>query len=332
MGKKHDGEPEEELNLDDGADDGGDTGDEAEEGAEQSAEDRGDNPNPEDTPENLRDVAGEEGEEADDEAKKSKYIPHSRFNEVNESLKTERAARLALEEENARLRGGAPAKKADGAAEDQGSKGFDHTAKEEEYADALMEGDKKRAAAIRTEINAAVRREAEEAATSAAEKRILSREQERAFKSAVSDVVADYPFLDSKHKQADQDAIAEVVSMRNYYIESKGMSPADALRKAADQVAKIKGVKAASDKDDGDDEGEEPARPAASADQLAKLRRERALRRNADSANRQPARVSTAGNGNRAGNLAAEDVEGMSETRFKSIPDSEKKKLRGDFV
>jgi hypothetical protein len=331
MGKKTREELEEELDIEEEGDedeDGAEDGDD--EGGEDDEEDRGDELHPEETEKNLKKVAGDDDEdeetdedEPEDGGKKSRVVPHARFHEVNESLKAEREARLRLEEELARARGASGAgKKADA---DDGKAKFDIDAKEAEYADALMEGDKDKALAIRKEINSELRRQAKEEAAEQAVQEVSTQAARNAFQAAVSETIAEFPFLDSKSKKANADAIAEVVEWRDFYI-TKGNSPADALRKAAAKVGpQYAPKKKAADPDEGDDEGDDED---LNAKKLAELRRKNALRRNADSANRQPA-APTGGTGERSSS-AKLNPEDMSESEWEKLPEKVKKQLRGD--
>lgn len=332
MGKRS--AEDEELNIsDDGAEEGEQGQEEEEEGG---AEDRGDNPNPEETTENLEAVAGskeeEEEEEPEGDDKRSKTVPHARFHEVNEQAKRDRARMLELEEENARLRGGAPAKKTAAAEADgeEESGAFDFDAKEEAYADALMEGDKKKAAAIRREVNAEIQRQAEASSAARVRQEIETRATKSAFDAVVKETIEKYPFLDAKGEDADKEAIAEVVEWRDFYI-GKGDAPAIALRKAAERVAKpkIQAKAEAADEEEDDGKGDESKKKG---DTLAQLRQQRILKRNAEAANRQPPKGGDAGVGNRATTATALDVEEMTEAEFDKLPEKEKKRLRGDNV
>lgn len=231
---------------------------------EEEAEDRGDElpegdkSEEEDDPKAKKDDEGEEEDpEGDDKpAGKSRYVPHERFNEVNEGYKTERAARLALEEELARLKGGS-GKAADGKKQEE-KPAFDFDAKEEAYMDAMMEGDKAAAKAIRREINEALKIQAQEAAAAEAETRITARQAQSAFAEAVSDVIEAFPFLDAKSKAKNDDAIEMVVALRDKHIAA-GKSPAQALMLAANKIGPLYAPKKAAAKADEGDEGEEKA-------------------------------------------------------------------------
>lgn len=312
MGKpseEHDGDDEieisdDKINLDPDA-----------EGDEE--DDRGDVVNPEETEENLKKLADEDEEEDEQPEKASKSIPKPRFDEVNEKrIRAEERARI-LEEENERLRGGKKTEKANDAPK------FDFDAKESEYMDALMEGDKEKASQIRKEIKAAERAEYEDSAVSKAEARIMARQAQQSLAEAAEAVIEDYPFLNSKSAKANKDAIAEVVEWRDFYIQ-RGKSAADALIAAAKKVGPSY-VKA-KPKADAEDEDEDEKPPKSKLDELRAAR----LRKNATAANNQPPRLD-GGVGNR-GTGGKLNVTDMDDETFNGLSEKEKAKLRGDVA
>lgn len=330
MGKQNEG-----LNIEDNEEELDTEGAEQEE--EGSEADRGDDLHPEDKDtKGLAAVAGgeEEEEEPEEEEQAGGRIPKGRFNEVNERrIRAEERARV-LEEELARVRGGS---QGGGGKKEEEAPAFDYDAKEAEYADAMMEGDKDKALKLRKEINAQLRADAEAEATAKAEQRIMQREAEREFKTAVAAAIEKYPFLDAKSKQANADAIDDVVALRDHYIR-KGKSPGDALRMAADKIGPQYGKpKKASTQveEEEEEEGAEDEAPASKsnvtklADKL-KARQQAALTRNAKASAAQPAAISGVGAGSRTKKGEDVDVENLSESEFERMPESEKKRLRGD--
>lgn len=226
-------EDEEDENPDDdpGDDDRGDDIDpdltEAEEDPDDEPGDGGDG----------RDGGGDDDPDADEdpdpdldaealaelaEGGKSKVVPHSRFHEVNESLKREREERLRLEEENARLKGAAP-KPEEQKPEKPATYDFD--AAEDRYMGAMLEGDADKAKEIRREIRAEelklfeskAGQDAKKAAEEELQKRDQSAETER-LQKVLNDVLAKYPFLNNDSEEANQDAIEDVIARRDYYL------------------------------------------------------------------------------------------------------------------
>ena len=254
----------------------------------------------------LKDLAG------DDE--KPRMVPHARFNEVNESLKAEREARLRLEEELARARG-AGAVQPEAPADAKQDAGFDFEQADQRYTDALYEGDTEKARQIRAEIRAAERAEFERLAEEKAEARVMERlarqEQEQArseLEQVAAKITAKYSFLDSDSADADADAIGEVVALRDVYM-ARGDSPAEALNKAADRIAALNGVTG------------KPGSPSSN-----KLTGEQ-IQRNLEREQKIPPR--DRGVGERANRI---DYANLSDAEFEKLSDAEKAKARGDFI
>lgn len=261
-------------------------------------------------PDVLRELAGED--------EKPRMIPHARFNEVNESLKAEREARLRLEEELARARGAAPVPEEKQEADQPAV--FDFEDADARLDEAMYEGDSDKAKQIRAEIRAAERAELERLAEEKAEARYQARmeaqQQKQAqteFEQAAARAAAKYSFLDGNSPDLDEEAVGEVIALRDAYV-GRGMGFAEALTKAADRVAKLYGHAEA------DDDADPPAKEKQrlTADQIARnLEREKQI----------PARDK--GVGERANRI---DYENLSEDEFDNLSESEKRKARGDFV
>ena len=302
---------------------------------EAQAEDRGDDVAPGMGPDLDDDdetpPEDDEGEEQDEERAESDeqgegepqgqpdnggYIPKPRFNEVNQALKAERAARIALEEEIARLRAGgqAAAPQSEQGAEAEQAAEFDFIEADRRYRSAIYDGDDAAADAIRAEIREAERKEAARLAEERAAELVRAakaEEAEAATRAAVNAVTADayerFPFLDNTSDAADADAIAMVIAVRNRHIET-GLSPAEALSKAVDKVGPMFGTESA------------PRKAAArTAQQVLDKAEKRAARI--------PARPD--GVGERVRSL---DVAAMSEREFSALSDEDKRRARGDFV
>ena len=303
-------EEEEEVDLDDDQD-----------GAEE--EDRGDQVDPsltdDDEQEQEQEQDDEEGDDYDPEAlaeladdgKKSATVPHARFNEVNAALKREREARLQLEEELARARGAAS--KPDAKPENEQPAAYDFDNAEDRYAEALMDGDKELARAIRAEIRAEERKafeaEGAKAARMTAAEELRQRDQlaeQDALAKVAAESIAKYPFLDPQSAAANEDAIEDVVARRNYYIQ-QGMAPSKALALAVDKAAPRYAKPAA-----------KSGAPSATEDQI---------RRNLERSSRIP--QTPAGVGERGKDI---DYAKLSEDEFDALSAEDKRRARGDYV
>ena len=225
-----------------------------------------DEPKAEDEPKEAPTPDDDEPEEP--QPKRDTVIPRARFDEVNAKLHAEReeAARLRAELE-------ALTKKPEPA-------DTNIDALEDEYFEAMIEGDKARAKEIRATINTEIFNRAQAASAETAAATLSQREMQTSFTSAVEQTIKAYPFLDSTKPESNAEAIAEVVEWRDFFI-SKGESPAIALQKAAGKVAPLYTTKT------------EPTPPAVDT------RKQKAVEVAARTANAQPPSVE-AGVGNRS--------------------------------
>lgn len=326
---------------DDGADTGG-TGVAEEEIA--VLEDRGDVVNPEVNADNLQalvagaggegggqgpndeQVAGTEDDDAGGHGARATGIPKSRFNEVNEQRKAAEAKAAELEAELARLRAGqsaAASSTAAPAAQQTAAEkpAFDEEAMEQSYVEALIEGDSKKAASIRREINTHLREQTAAAVRAQAEQ---DRQAEQA-RAAANDLAAEsaatiqaYPYLDTEE---GAEALELIVAARDSKI-ARGMAPAAALRAAVKAIAPKfapAGAGAAADT---------PTKDLPPAQAKGDLRTAAAIKRGAEASVAQPAQL-TGGVGERA-EAGRVNVEQMTDDQFAKLTDADKRKLRGD--
>lgn len=281
-------------------------------------EDRGDEvgelpPEADDLLEQEPDDKGGEGEEESDEpapaSKGSKSVPHARFNEVNEALKQERAERLRLEEELARARG-AQQPSEQKPKEEEKPVEFDFKAARKQLREAIYEGDDTKAEQIEEEIDRQTElkqtRIAEQRAQDLLQKERAAQQQADAMtavESAVAKAYESYPFLDIGSDQANQDAIDEVVALRDLYI-SRGKAPAVAI---VDAVAKVA--------------------PRYAGEPVPKADSAKSIQQNLERERRIPPMPQ--GVGERARKV---DYEKLSEDEWDRLSDDEKRRARGDFV
>lgn len=282
-------------------------------------EDRGDEVDPSIADEDEPEPDEEPSEEPDLELLaelagegKAKMVPHARFNEVNETLKHERAERLRLEEELARARGQQPAPQAD--APEAKPEAYDFDAAEERYMEAVMEGDTAQAKQIRAEIRSAEQRAFSEqsalTAKQAADEELRRRdaaEEQAAAGKVLAAALAKYPFLDHESDAADADAIEDVIARRDLYMR-QGMPFAKALATAVEKVGPRYAPQDA------------PAKStrAATTEQI---------KRNLERERRIPAAMP--GVGERGKDI---DYAALSEDEFDALSEQDKRKARGDFV
>lgn len=109
---------------------------------------------------------------------------------------------------------------------------------EQEYANKLYEGNTAEAAAIRKQINAAILEQARGSVRAEIKQESDANQQERSINEAADKAAKDYPFLDSNSKEANPEAISDVIAMRDGLI-AQGIAPDKAIAQAAAKVAKI---------------------------------------------------------------------------------------------
>ena len=179
-------------------------------------------------PEAEQEPKPEPGEEDAPPPKRDSVIPRARFDEVNAKLHAER-------EEANRLRAELEALNRSSTTQ---ADAIDVDTLEDQFFDAIINGEKERAKEIRAQINAEIYTKARAASEEAVSTTLTQREIQSSFAKAVEQTVTDYPFLDSNSPDANAEAIGEVVEWRDFYL-SKGDTPAAALQKAAAKIAPI---------------------------------------------------------------------------------------------
>ena len=191
-------------------------------------------PEPEPTPEPMPDPepkAEEDPKPEEEDApqpKRDAVIPRARFDEVNAKLHAER-------EEANRLRAELEALNRSSTTQ---ADAVDVDTLEDQFFDAIINGEKERAKEIRAQINAEIYTKARAASEEVVSTTLTQREIQSSFAKVVEQTVTDYPFLDSNSPDANAEAIGEVVEWRDFYL-SKGDTPAAALQKAAAKIAPI---------------------------------------------------------------------------------------------
>ena len=167
-------------------------------------------------------------EEDAPQPKRDAVIPRARFDEVNAKLHAER-------EEANRLRAELEALNRSSTTQ---ADAIDVDTLEDQFFDAIINGEKEKAKEIRAQINAEIYTKARAASEEVVSTTLTQREIQSSFAKVVEQTVTDYPFLDSNSPDANAEAIGEVVEWRDFYL-SKGDTPAAALQKAAAKIAPI---------------------------------------------------------------------------------------------
>lgn len=271
-------------------------------------EDRGDNfatETPEDEP--VAEVAAPEVVD-EESAKPNGMIPKARFDEVNNAKKAAELREATLLAEIKALRRGEVKPEAVPAKESVAEAAPEVATLEDAYTDALMDGDRDKARELRMQINAIIR----DSAVQEIEHRSSQATESQNINVAAAAVIEQYPEFNDASEIANAEAIGELVEMRDFFIAAKGMSPAEAITKAAEKVARMYNL------------GAEPVDETKQVDDRTVV----AIKRGARVAAAQP-NTSAVGVGTRQ-DAAKVNIQTMSEEQFEALPDAEKRRMRGD--
>lgn len=239
-------------------------------------------------------------------------IPRARMNEVVRQREAAQAEAAELRRENERLRaaqsGAAPAGSATAAAPAPAAQAFDVDAAEDQYMQALMDGDVKAARELRGKINAHIGDAALARFTE------VTTNQQAAVKAAstVDELLQTYPWLDEPEGAEALELIEASVALKM----SRGTPHHQALAEATNAIAP-RFVP------DG-----HPSRALPAKQGAVDTRTQRADQRGAADSLLQPAAVQ-AGMGNRA-TPAQVDATRLSDDEYMALPEAERKRLRGD--
>ncbi len=256
----------------------------------------------------LDEIAATPEVEEEEAAKPNGMIPKARFDEVNNAKKAAELREAALLAEIEALRRGEV--KPEAAKEATAEAVPEVSALEDAYTDALMDGDRDKARELRMQINAIIR----DSAVQEVEHRTNQVQQSQSIAAAAAAVIEQYPEFNDAGEHANAEAIGELVEMRDFFIAAKGMSPAEAITKAAEKVARMYNL------------GAEPE----VVDETKQVddRTVVAIKRGAKVAASQPS-TGAVGVGTRQ-DAAKVNIQTMSEEQFEALPEAEKKRMRGD--
>lgn len=257
----------------------------------------------------------EEEEEASTEEEEIR-IPKARFDEVNQERKQYREELERLKRELEELKRGREVEtqpEDEAEADDLDVPAYDFEAKEREYAQALLDGDTAKASALRREINEKLVEIA--SAVSSREARQVQElvQQQLAYKEAVEELNAQYPELVPDHPDYNQQVIDDIFELYEGYL-LKGIDPASAIRKATNIIAKANGL---------GQRAEDEAPSTKTAKKPPKVEKKLEARK------KQPPKQS--GTSPRDAEDGEYDILNMTEEEFDALPESVKRRLRGDF-
>ena len=194
---------------------------------------------------------------------------------------------------------------------------------ETKHAELLLDGDTAGAAKIMKEIRMSERQIARAEADSMATQRTTQALEAERFDTAVARLEADYPALNPESDAYDVDLVELVLAKQNTLMRTEGLSPSQAMLRAADQVAQ-RFLKVEEQPKD------EKGLAAAKA---VEDRKQAQIKKNIDTMKRQPASMKESGiDSDKAGQTGLPDVSMMTAEEFNALPASTMAKLRGDYV
>lgn len=253
---------------------------------------------------------------------KGKMIPKARFDEAvtKERNRTEAAERRALELE-AQIKQLAHA-------EDAGKLDEEIAALSAEAESARMDGDKDKVIAISEQIRRKERQlsMAENSRMSEATKEQVR--EEMRMDMTIEKLEALHPMLDAKNEeQFDQDVVDLVLATQRDLIAREHLKPSVALERATEKVM-LKVMKPHSD-------GVAPEKGGLKDAEGKKDDRKQAqVKKNLETASKQPASTKEAGADSDAHGQSKEDADAsmMTYEEFAAMPEATKAKMRGDFA
>lgn len=252
----------------------------------------------------VEEAAAEVEEEVEEDIK----IPKDRFDEVNDRMKNAEKKVESLE------------KQLEGVIEKQTEQTeeiippYDYDVKEIEAMDALLEGDQDKYKAIRTEIRKAEREETLREARKIAETGDIQSREDLSFEETGAKIEAEFPAFSQTSEAYDETAREEMLDLYVGYARSGKYSRVEALQRSAEQAAKIHGLTKTS-------EAEPP-------DNVIELKPTN-VKKKVKAATEQPPVMEAKAAGETE---ATVDVMSMSDEQFDALPESTKKRLRGDIV
>ena len=280
-------------------------------------EDRGDQLEDEDEDSEEEVVEEDSEDEEDEEIEEGKPtgIPKFRFDEVIQQREEARERNLWLEAQLEKLIG--QSNKQDEKVTEVVASSYDFEKAEEEYISLLVEGDIAKASKLRNEINREQRLDMmniikgieSTVSTKAKSESVALLENDR-FDSFINSVEAKHPFLDSKHKSYNEEAVDTVNTLLAGYVAS-GKTKTEGLRLAVNKVAPLY------------------TKEVDSKQSLGNKRTVEAGKKAAKAAATQPARVKSSTTTKSVDNSDV-NVEKISEKDFSKLTAKEKSILRGD--
>jgi len=243
-------------------------------------------------------VAEEEAAPEDD-----KKVPYERFDEVNKKRK-------AAEEEAARLKEQLETLVEEKTPEPE-PEPYDYAAQEKAAMDALLEGDQDKYAQLRAEIRAAEREETLREARRIASEGDKHLQENLTFEEAGERIEAQYPQFSQDSDVYNDTAREEMLDLYVGYAKSGLYTRVQALQKAADNAAKIHAL------------------PEPEPDNVITMKQPDTKKKIKAAKDQPPAMEGRAAEGEAEGHR---DLNSMSDEEYEALPESTKRRMRGDFL
>lgn len=234
-------------------------------------------------------------------------IPKDRFDEVNERMKK-------AERELAEMREKLQQREEKAHAEPE-PEPYDYATKEQEAADALLEGDTEKYSRLQSEIRAALREETLREAKQLAQNSAQETRETLTFEETAAKLENQYPQFNIESDSYDEAMRTEMLELYVGYARSGSYSRAEALEKAAAQTARIYRLN-------------EPA-PAAEDDSKVVNIRKTDVKKKVAAQKSQPPIMDSESGGRDEPRV---DINNMSDEEFESLPESKLRQLRGDVL
>lgn len=254
--------------------------------------------------------AEEEAPEAEAPAEDGEHlkVPKDRFDEVNERMKKAEARQAELER---KLEG---ITKEPAPAPEPEPEPYDYAAKEKAAMDALLEGDQDAYAALRAEIRTAEKEETLREARAIAETGDAQSREALSFEEAGAQIEASMPQLSIESENYNSDAREEMLDLFVGYAQSGNYTRVEALQRSADKIARMYGFDVES---------------ATPPDNVVDLKPTN-IKNKVQIASNQPPNMK----GKAAGEAEQSNsrVMTMSDEEFDALPESAKRRMRGDIL
>lgn len=240
-----------------------------------------------------------------DKGKKQPMVPKSRLDEV---LARNRELDAKLKAEQAAREAAAPKPKENEAA-------FDFDAKEAEYMQLVLDGEKEKALSVRREIRAAEKAELE-----ASTRTVTGQDSEAVALAKAAEVILEtFPQFAEGHEKYNAEATKTVIKMRDALIRG-GSNAVEALNEAVEFAVKKYGF-------------DEELAPDVTDDKVVDLeeRRKKDVKNKIDTQKKQPPEVPGEGERSRT-KKEINKVEELSDEEFDALPEATRRRLRGDII